>query len=124
MAQQSGYTSSEIISMQNDAVRRVNEMQRLSRERVKNDNLHVLHSGQGSLSEEKPQKPIENHTQHTTPQPIEVCEPEIVSNGFAGILEKLDLDDEKLLLILLIILLVNEGADIILILALGFILLA
>lgn len=127
MANNSGYSSTEIMTMQKDAMRRVNEMQRIAREKIEGTIAPAVTSA-------IPNKPIKNvtnqppsrqipNTDTITQQKPQNVSMEIVHDGFTGILEKLNLDDEKLILILLIILLVNEGADIILILALGYILL-
>lgn len=120
MAQsQGGFSNTEILSMQKDAIRRVNEMQRIAREKI--EQTQGVHPQQMNRPKEnnEPIKPI-----HSPPQPIERCETEIIrGNSFTGILDKLNLDEEKILLIMLGIILMNEGADIMLILALGYILL-
>lgn len=123
MANNGGYSSSEIISMQNDAVRRVNEMQRLARERVGN----VASTPQSIQQPATQQEPL--HTPTPPPPSTSLLSGlggsiEGIGNSFAGILDKLDLDSEKILIILLMIVLVNEGADILVILALGYILMA
>lgn len=132
----SGYTSREVSSMQSDAIRRVNEMQRLSREKT---NALNQSSNQYAPNFQNPleptpdfipkPEPIYESTNDPISDPIDepnienLFIPEVVSSSFTGILEKLNLDDEKITLIVLIIILVNEGADIKLILALGYILL-
>ena len=136
----SGYSSREILDMQSDAVRRVNEMQRISREKTDALNQSANFYPQNFNNHIDPtpdfiQKPNEHYepNQQATNDPIFEPEPEpnidsdsiseVVSSSFTGILEKLNLDDEKIMLIVIIILLVNEGADIQLVLALGYILL-
>ena len=81
--------------------------------------------------------PIRHRGQHSpppSPPPAaapEVCIPENLpspppsmgESSLRGILDRLNLDEETLLLLLLLLLLVNEGADSMLILALGYLLL-
>ena len=117
------YTQSQISTMQQDAMRRVNEMQRVARERL----------GNRYVAPESPVKeqPIQHHEPSTDYQHIEIEDEECIapepqeeaSSGFKGILDKLNLDKEKLIVIGLLVVLVNEGADIKLILALVYILL-
>lgn len=104
--------------MQNDAVRRVNEMQRLARERVGNTSNNVA---QPQSQEPPPNEPCNTDNSFLSGLGVNFAG---VGNSFAGILQKLDLDSEKILIILLMIILVNEGADILIILALGYILMA
>ncbi|MEG0691593.1 MAG: hypothetical protein RR444_00750 [Oscillospiraceae bacterium] len=115
-----GYTQSQILTMQQDAMRRVNEMQRISRERLGNNVSVPAHQPQPD-HHNPPAK--SHHVEKKEEQEIERCQPEVVQNGFKGILERLNLDEEKIIIIMLLILLVNEGADIMLILALVYILL-
>lgn len=116
MANQQGYSSSEILAMQKDAIRRVNEMQKIAREKI-------------ALTQPNINTPIVKKETKSEPIPLasdnlEHCDTEVIkTTTFSGILDKLNLDDEKALLIILILILLNEGADIMLILALGYILL-
>lgn len=115
-----GYTQSQIATMQQDAMRRVNEMQRLARQKL--GNTQPLPSNQPNHHN----PPAQNHQEHhVSPKALEPepCMEEVVPNGFKGLLEKLNLDEEKIIVIMLLILLINEGADIMLILALVYILL-
>lgn len=119
VAQNQGFSNAEILSMQKDALRRVNEMQRIAREKIEQTQGIVPQPENLHTENQKPMNPI-----HSPPQPIERCETEIVrSNSFTGILDRLHLDEEKILLIVLALILMNEGADIMLLLALGYILL-
>ncbi|MFZ2539491.1 MAG: hypothetical protein WAX04_11390 [Oscillospiraceae bacterium] len=113
------YTQPQILTMQQDAIRRVNEMQRISRERLGN-NIPI------PINESQPNRhnPSAKHDhEHKNEPVVEHCEAEVMPNGFKGILEKLNLNEEKIIVIMLLILLINEGADIMLILALVYILL-
>lgn len=178
---ESGFTSAEILAMQKDAVRRVNEMQRIAQEKLKSssavleanhtaaetvdstlpltsllNNLSEAAANQNSslppqavtndfaanftadISSESPQSDSSNmqgdtiltyhddsgNTYNPQHDQINACCPQNSPTGaFAGILQKLNLDEEKIIIILLLILLVNEGADSMLILALVYILL-
>lgn len=153
-ANQNGYSSHEILTMQQDAIRRVNEMQRLAREKVATSENHPQnnkmqaehHSPQQEAEHHSPQQEKENKMQHPNHnkqnnqhhheekhehQPVEKnevikienCPTEVVHQGLTGFLDRLNLDPETLLLMGLIFLLVNEGADVMLLLALGYILL-
>lgn len=144
MAQnKSGYTSAEIVSMQKDAMRRVSEMQKLSKARVQPEqnlrqnlpqNLHQ------NLHQEPPTPitlqnfPTQNEQSHTSNNDLPQAQGEIFKTGglfknlfsgssFSGILEKLPLDSEQILIGVLIFILMSEGADVMLLLALGYILL-
>lgn len=111
-----GYTQSQIAAMQRDAMRRVNEMQRISKEKL----------GSGAVAPNHappvPTSTVINEFS-SEPSPVEQCETEVISDGFTGFLDKLNLDSEMILLVVMLLLLVNEGADIKLILALVYILL-
>jgi hypothetical protein len=88
--------SAEIMTMQQDAIRRVKEMQRRSLDRV---------------SQYSP--PIQEQEEKKVPKKVET----------GNLFEKFNLDNEKLMILVLIIVLINEGADMILILALVYLLL-
>lgn len=117
MAQnQSGYTDAQIRSMQQDAVRRVNEMQRMARQRVDTPS-----GQQRPPNQQKPPDPKEPCTNPIAPEPC--MQPTLpIQNGLIGFLDRMNLDEEKILLIGILILLINEGADTYLILALVYIL--
>ncbi|WMJ24402.1 hypothetical protein RBG61_06965 [Paludicola sp. MB14-C6] len=143
---QSGYSSQQIMTMQQDAIRRVNEMQRLARERVANSDNRSNQNNQMHPEHHTPQQQnnavkVEHHNSNTQNNQhheekqfnnnaeknesikVEHCPTEIVSQGLTGFLDRMNLDTETLLLLGLILLLVNEGADVMLLLALGYILL-
>lgn len=115
----SGYTQSQIAAMQRDAVRRVNEMQKMSRERL----LNGTGMPAGSMTPPPVAKRQEPRQSEQEDPPVEQCETEVVSSGLAGILDRLHLDSEMILIMLLLLVLVNEGADVKLILALVYIML-
>lgn len=122
------YTSAQILAMQNDAIKRVQEMQRLAKKQVENTTGFLPQNKVQSNGHTKGQEKQAKHSQHIEQsnrkiESIPQNQTDVVRNGFAGMLENLNLDEEKLLLIFLIILLINEGADTMLVLALGFILL-
>lgn len=121
------YSSSEIISMQSDAVRRVNEMQRLARQRVlqtPNDTSLSHSAGTPNATAMSLGAPMKgSHEQPFGGNPKGEFSIDSIGESFTGILDKFNLDEEKILIIILIIILVNEGADIMLVLALGYILL-
>lgn len=117
MAQaQSGYSDAQIRAMHKDAVRRVNEMQRVARQRV-NSSPSPPSKEENSLphieQESEPIKPVISET---------ACQSITQTNGLTGFLDRMNLDEEKILLIMLLILLINEGADTYLVLALVYIL--
>lgn len=109
-------SKSEIMTMQQDAIRRVREMQQVAQQRVRgnnrpnnsNNNTHNQDINNNHFSESKP---IEIHNN----------EPE-KSTTFLGIFDKLDLDSETIMIGILILVLLNEGVDIMLILALCYLL--
>ena len=126
MAGNSGYSSAQILSMQKDAVRRVNEMQRIARERLQRTE-NAMGTAPAAVSRSNPpaaQAPVV--PEHDTPQPVRPAgQSPVPSAGspFTGILDRMGLDSESTLLLLLLLLLVNEGADNMLILALVYVLL-
>lgn len=138
MAVVSGYSSAQMLAMQKDAIRRVNEMQRQAQERLR-QTQEILEpppqeddppaeepAGEAEPANEEepagraePSPAMEEGVPTGEPGTGAAAEP---SPG-AGILQRLGLDEESILLILLLILLINEGADSKLILALVYILL-
>lgn len=148
MAQsQSGYSRGQMMEMSRDAMRRVNEMQRIAREKIAQttaeyqtespqENFDNINSN-GENNENNPKAGIHNNSNSSTHgenyyeapkhqehnKPTEHIKTEVVDKGLKGILDRLELDNEKIMLIVLIFLLINEGADPLLILALGYILL-
>lgn len=123
----SNYSQSEIITMQQDAVKRVNEMRQQAMRHI------------GSAPEDDVE--VEFEQVETPPDfdiPENIVEPQLEQepitqsndnllhptvNSLSGIFDKLDLDSEKIILIGLMLLLMNEGADNTLLMALGYILL-
>jgi hypothetical protein len=116
------YSSAEMMSMQRDAIRRVREMQRRANERVQHS------SGQPNSASRMnggQHQSVSNH--HTAQMPSHPSgssgqHNQVLSSSGTSFLEKLNLDQEKLILLLLIVLLLNEGADTKLILALCYLL--
>ncbi len=134
-----GYSSAQILAMQKDAIRRVNEMQRAAREKLRQTRQQM---GEPSPERELPEQPSPE-AKAAQPAPEKAPAPEkppapekapaAPSGGqtqggeggspLQGILSRLNLDQETLLLLLLLVLLINEGADSKLILALVYVLL-
>jgi hypothetical protein len=111
------YSNAQILAMQRDAIRRVNEMQKISQEK--------LHGRQ----ERAQPPPARGGMRRTDPpqkngQAEEALSQQSQQEGpLQGIVQRLGLDHETLLLAAILLLLVNEGADVMLILALTYILL-
>jgi len=137
MAEMNGYTSAETIAMQKDAIRRVNEMRRLSNEKLRQTQEAFSagnHPGQKAPEARQEKFEPEFHEQGRVgaqqyplrakeePEVI-ACEPEIAKSGLQGILQRLNLDSDSIILIVMLLLLINEGADVMLIMALVYILL-
>lgn len=98
------YTREEMMAMQKDAERRVREMQERSRNIV--------------LNEPPPPPPPPPKPQ---PQPIHNETP--VNKGFLeGLFPDIKIDEEKALIIFLLIILARNGADMKMLLALGYLL--
>lgn len=128
MANNSGYTGSQVLSMQKDAVRRVNEMQRQARERVRQS------AGGGSPQPTSPPRAPGPGAGPPSPiapiaptapiaQPVIELAAQAAPNPFQGMLQRLGFDQETVTLLVLLLLLVNEGSDTMLILALVYLLL-
>ena len=110
----SGYSASELSTMQQDAVERVREMQRRARQRVEQSNR--MAAGLPPAPQAKPQTAV------SVPRP-QTLRRESPSLPLQGILDRLNLDGETLLLLLILLLLINDGADHTLILALVYLIL-
>ena len=95
-------------TMQEEAIRRVREMQRRSRSIV----------GASPNSEPAPPKAEETHRTQKAPQSSS-----LLSGLLGGNLGDIKIDEEKALIGLLIYILYKQGADIKLLLALGYLLL-
>ena len=101
------YTREEMMAMQKDAERRVREMQERSKSLV--------------ASEPPPPPPPPPPKPQTQPQPIHNETP--VNKGFLeGIFTDIKIDEEKALIIFLLIILARNGADMKMLLALGYLL--
>lgn len=172
MAYSNSYSPAQIMAMQKDAVRRVNEMQRIAQEKLRQTESTIGgHPHPGNPEPQQRQevpspppnnssRPIGGHPQSSQgggphantpppaghmnqnhapgrtspppppaepparePDPIPIAEAELVTSPFQGILQRLNLDQESVLLIVMLLLLINEGADVMLIMALVYILL-
>ncbi len=129
----SGYSSGEMLRMQQDAIRRVQEMQRRSQERVRQPTTPPIGT--------PPMQDIANgQTNQAPPPPVPPpTTPTPPSNGLGGLLSSLlgkkgdgdetgllaqfGIDEEQALILALLLILLREGADHKLILALCYILL-
>lgn len=111
-----GYSNEQLAQMQKDAVRRVNEMQKLSREKI-NTSENSGKSKGCPCSEKAKESPASNECKsQASPPDLDF------STTFKGMLKKTGLDSDSIILIMLLILFLNEGADSKLILALFYIL--
>lgn len=126
------YTGAQLLAMQRDAVRRVNEMQRIAKEK-----LAGQQEAQSSYaprtpppaSSDIPEQSIAQpeHSEHSE-QTEHSSAPPLLNfpfkfSGLTGFLDRMNLDEETIMLILMLLMLINDGADTMLILALGYILL-
>lgn len=112
-----GYSSEEIMAMQRDAIRRVNEMRRISEEKLRQSGISPPQAPAAPATEPPPKFPevSEPKPESTSPVPPE--------GGLGAFLQALGKDHETLLLLSLLLLLIREGADTALILALVYVLL-
>lgn len=102
------YSQSEINSMRNDALRRTREMH----SRANNENLNVQ------------AEPSNNMQSSMGKQENNMCgskKSDPLSGLFSGLFSDGKLDNDKIIIIILIIILAREGADLKLLLALGYI---
>lgn len=100
------YTREEMMAMQKDAERRVREMQERSKSLVAND---------------PPPPPPPPPPPKPQPQPIHNETP--VNKGFSeGLFPDIKIDEEKALIIFLLIILARNGADMKMLIALGYLL--
>lgn len=111
-----GYSNEQLMQMQRDAMRRVNEMQRISKEKLKESSGAVTEK-----EEPKPQK-IKAEEIPCGCKPRQSPPNFDISTTFKGMLSRMKLDSDSVILIMLLILFLNEGADSKLILALVYIL--
>lgn len=105
--------------MQQDAMRRVNEMQRLSRQKVGGRQQQGVPKPDGKKEENKPRE------ERREAVPAAAMQSNVnfdLSTTFKGMLSRMKLDSDSVIIIMLLILFLNEGADSKLILALVYIL--
>lgn len=112
------YSGSDILHMQQDAIRRVREMQRRANEKLRQGNSPPSNGTTPPPLSLSNSHPSSSHNER--PVPISTNPP--VQDSLAGVLDRLGIDNEKAVLLLLIILMLNEGADTKLILALCYLL--
>lgn len=123
----SNYSQSEIITMQQDAVKRVNEMREQAMRHINSnvtEDMSIIKEQpivNDIANVEKNEKIVSDFQEPVIPVADNIMQP--TTNSLAGIFDKLDLDSEKIILIGLMLLLMNEGADNTLLMALGYILL-
>lgn len=140
----SGFNGSQVMHMQQDAIRRVREMQRRANEKLQ-QTQHMMTNppppsspqrGQSGHMQNRQQAsssppPKEHKQPHQEKAPTQsshkqhTAAPKQASSVFspAALLDKLNIDHERALLLLLVVVLVNEQADTKLILALCYLLL-
>ena len=106
------YTREDIIAMQKDAERRVREMQ----ERQKN-------IANNNCSPPPPPPPPPPPQPVPMPETMPIHKENLINKGFLeGILPDIKIDEEKALIIFLLIILARNGADMKMLLALGYLL--
>lgn len=100
------YSQSEIDSMRRDALRRTREM---------HSNAQKMESDVQAEAPppEKPKEAVNNTAQQGSNNPL--------GSLFSGIFSNGKIDNDKLIIIMLIIILAKEGADLKLLIALGYI---
>ena len=117
------YSYSEMRAMQQDAIRRVNEMQRLAQQRVGSINQNQQNAEHSEADHPADQPSAAPPAQAVIPASREVKHPVLEplrANSLEGFIKRLGLEGDQLLLLGLMLLLINEGADIILILAIFY----
>lgn len=132
----SGYSSSEILSMQRDAAERVREMQRRAQDRLRQSNGQPM--GNHSGMRQPPQVPHNSRPaagipvvsfpppRQEAPPPHQTAPPppppsSSFGDSIQGILKQFHLDQDRIVLILLFLVLMREEADPMLLLALAYI---
>ena len=116
MAQQ--YSHSEMMAMQQDAIRRVQEMHRRSQPKIQNQSHHSRNNTHPSSQQKNQEFPDKKQNSQ---QPIVPAKPNEES-PLSKILTDLNLDHDRIIILALIVLLLNEGGDKLLILALCYLL--
>lgn len=139
---QSGYSQAQILSMQQDAIRRVNEMQRISRDRVagsmqpppmnQNNNKTQQNQQRGSnqnfsqnnhkFNQNNKSDQLKENSIRKNESSNDNTELPFIGEGIDSLLKTLGIDKEQLLILVLLFLLINEGADQTMILALIYLL--
>lgn len=131
----SGYSSSEILSMQRDAAERVREMQRRAQQRLHQSNTQPIGSpDQMNMRQSSPQHnsgpagraPVfaVPPSRQETPSPQQTASqasPLSFGSSIQGILDQFHLDQDRIVLILLFLVLMREESDPMLLLALAYI---
>lgn len=110
----SGYTSSEILAMQRDAIRRVREMQRRA-------NSHVPHvppsnpaptDGASQEQRREAPPPKKNHQEQKNNPAV------LLPNRLQGLISSIGIDEDKAVVLAVILILLSQNADQALIIAL------
>ncbi len=131
--------SADMITMQQDAVRRVRQMQRMARERVAagprvpmptatpmSADRHTASQDQALASEKKEQAPDHlrppSSLNEFPPETQELPPRKRHENFLTDLLHRLNLDHETIVLLAVLLVLVNEGADMTIILAVCYLL--
>ena len=110
------YSGSDMLHMQQDAIRRVREMQRRANEKLRQGNSPFPQSAaQSAPRVYQPSSSSHERVSHLQTNSSS-------ADSLTGILDRIGIDNEKAVLLLLIILMLNEGADTKLILALCYLL--
>ena len=139
--EQNGYSQAQILAMQNDAIRRVNEMQRISQSKIaggapppmqnKNQRRDSTQRGIGTPpmhfnSSQTGQTESHGTNFDTDSENLNLKSSSDglfgIGNTLDSILKSLDIDKEQLLILVLLFLLMKEDADQKMILALIYIL--
>lgn len=145
--QSKNYSGEDVFTMQQDAIRRVREMQKRAKININqsnnsfNENINLTqeksaksdNTTQENQTENRaqPQQNFNNHNKNPTSQIKNQVEQTVQSltqlpkkafSSISSILEEFGIDNEKLILIVMIFLLANEGEDKTLLLALGYLL--
>ena len=133
------YTYAEIMKMQSDAIKRVEDMQKKARKTVGLEEKEVTDKAQGTIPVQKPERvPMPNdyleklkdyatnssHTEEVKGQNISKHEKKVTKQNISnnGVFGELNIDEDKALLLALIMLLSEEKGDELLIMALIYML--
>ena len=121
----STYSQSDMLRMQQDAINRVHEMQRRAQRTIEETNGSIRHV------HDAPQNPPPLQAAHRAPPhrhegPVPAAPhpaPERSANPLGNLFSALNFDSEQILIGILLVVLINEGADMPIILALLYLLL-